>query len=69
MRTFVVRLWTAPRGLDGEPDELDGLRGVVEQLGTRRSEAFRDEDELLAFLHGRPVERELELGRGDGGAP
>jgi len=47
----------------------DELRGVVEHVGSGTSERFRDDAELLTFLHARTWERELQMGRGDGGGP
>jgi hypothetical protein len=66
MQTFVIRLWAAPEATLAQ--DLEKLRGVVEHLGSGRSETFRQDQELLAFLHARAWERELEVGRGEGGA-
>ena len=68
METFVVRIWSGPGQAEDRPG---GLRGVVEHLGTSRSAPFRDDAELLAFLHARPLlhEHELEVGSGDRAAP
>jgi hypothetical protein len=51
METFVVRAWrSAP---DGDPAD-DGLRGVVEHVGSGASMPFRDADQLVSFLRSRP---------------
>jgi hypothetical protein len=62
LQTFVVRIWSPPAGLEAAPDEL---RGVVEHLGTGLSQPFRDDEELLAFLHARPGEPTPPVGRVD----
>jgi hypothetical protein len=48
VETFVVRIATpAPGAKDPEPREL---HGVVEQLRSKRTYAFRGSDELLRLL-------------------
>lgn len=57
MQTVIVRL-SDPSG-DGK------LHGLVEIVGTSRSEAFTDDQELLGLLHdaiGRPAARETGHG-------
>lgn len=56
MQTFVVRLWTP--GFEPSERPPERLRGVVEDLGSGRSATFRHDDELLAFLRERRMERE-----------
>jgi hypothetical protein len=66
VQTFVIRLWEPPAESD---DDVDELRGVVEHFGSGRSETFKDDAELLAFLRAGTWERELQVGRhGEGGA-
>jgi hypothetical protein len=66
MQTFVVRVWAEAAGPEHEPEEL---RGIVEHLGSGESHAFKDDTELLSFLHERPWARAQEEGHGDGGGP
>jgi len=65
MKTFVVRVWAPPTAAEGE---LDQLRGIVEHLGSGDSQPFKDDTELLAFLHAQPRHREREHELGNGGA-
>jgi hypothetical protein len=48
VETFVIRVWT-PAGHLAEA-ESDRLRGIAEHIGSGEHDAFRDTDELLAFL-------------------
>jgi hypothetical protein len=60
METFVIQIWMQPqRTTDASGDEL---RGFVEHLGSGRRESFRDERELLSFLHTeqRHLQQEVE---------
>jgi hypothetical protein len=48
VRTFVVRVW-----VPAEPEcggEEHGLHGVVERVGSERSQSFSGAESLLAFL-------------------
>jgi hypothetical protein len=65
MQTFVVRVWKPPDESEKTPERL---RGVVEHLPSGRSQTFKDDGELLRFLHVGGRELELQLGHGDGGA-
>lgn len=48
MQTFVVRVWIpAP----GEDVAERSMHGVVEHSTSRRSRPFRDETELVSFIH------------------
>lgn len=60
METFVIQIWMQPQGTaEASGDEL---RGFVEHLGSGRRESFRDERELLSFLHAeqRHPQQEVE---------
>jgi hypothetical protein len=49
--TFVIRLWSPA---DHAADTGDSPRGVARHVGTGRSAAFRDGDELIALLRDLP---------------
>jgi hypothetical protein len=68
METFVVRAWR-PAADQPSPHEGDGslradgsLRGVVEHVSTGASIAFRDADQLVAFLIGGEESAERAAG-------
>jgi len=64
VHAFVVRLWSPSTGPE---QELGELRGVVEHLGSGQTAAFKDDAELLSFLHGRSWEREPRARVGETG--
>jgi hypothetical protein len=47
VETFVIRIWTPERPEEGA---RRGLRGIAEHIGSGEHDAFRNTDELLAFL-------------------
>jgi hypothetical protein len=68
METFVVRAWR-PAADGPSPHEESGslradgsLRGVVEHVATGASIAFRDADQLVAFLIGGEESAERAAG-------
>jgi hypothetical protein len=60
METFVVQIWNQVEPKTEHSG--DELRGFVEHVGSRRRESFRDECELLSFLHAeqRHPQQEVE---------
>jgi hypothetical protein len=54
--TFVIRLWSPA---DHAADTGDSPRGVARHVGTGRTAAFRDGDELIALLRDLPVREDL----------
>ncbi len=56
----MIQIWNQVEGKTEHSG--DGLRGFVEHLGSGRRESFRDERELLSFLHAeqRHQQREVE---------
>lgn len=48
MDTFVVRVWRPSQDEEADPEPT--LRGVVARPGSRDSEPFRTEEELLSTL-------------------
>jgi hypothetical protein len=59
METFVIQIWNQAEKAEASGDEL---RGFVEHLGSGRRESFRDERELLSYLHAeqRHPQQEVE---------
>ena len=62
--SFVIRLWS-PADPAAPPD--DAPHGVIQHVGTGRSSAFRDGDELLALLRDLP-RQDGQSTRGDDGS-
>lgn len=50
MQTFVVRVWTPARAEDSSAQRT-AMHGLVEHAGSQRSRPFRDEAELVEFMH------------------
>jgi len=64
METFVVRAWRAAAEVRTDVDDGDqGLRGVVEHIGSGDSIPFRDANELVRFLVGQADDEEVESDR------
>jgi hypothetical protein len=63
METFVVRAWRAEDARAVPHGGHDGLRGVVEHIGSGESRSFRDADELVRFLVGQADEEDPDPGR------
>lgn len=46
-QVFVIRIWSEPREVDGEPPLL---RGVIEHVTTGKKKYFLDLDDLKGFI-------------------
>jgi hypothetical protein len=52
MQTFVIRVWVPGSEAEDASDEQgQGLRGLVEHVGTGKCAAFRGAEQLLSLVH------------------